>query len=403
MNRHLLPTTIGLLLVTGLLGARTTPAIATNSVVLWTDSSKVTAYTNWAKNYSATSGVAVTVVGKSDPRAELAKVAEASAPDVVIGSHEWAAQLQQDAAILPISIPKSAMFAPNIMQAFTFGSKRFGVPLQSESVALIRNMRLAQKAPKNFSDLETRALALANKNKSDSQWVPFAVQQGASGDVYHTFPLFTGLGGYLFGGSTTQINPRDIGIANKTFIRNSTLIDQWFKEGLLKSSVDADTALSAFTLGKSPYYITGPWNLQKIQQAQIKYVISAIPPIVVGSNPVPLVVVQGAMLTKWASGHGVSLQARTVLDALAGTSAQLSLANRLNRAPANLGTLKFYKNLDMKAFNQAAVGAIPVPTIPAMNATWVALGSAWVKATSGKSKANNAFTSAARTVKSAVG
>ena len=57
----------------------------------------------------------------------------------------------------------------------------------------------------------------------------------------------------------------------------------------------------------------------------------------------------------------------------------------------------------MKAFNQAAIGAIPVPTIPAMNATWVALGSAWVKATSGKSKANNAFTSAARTVKSAVG
>ena len=29
--------------------------------------------------------------------------------------------------------------------------------------------------------------------------LPFAVPQGANGDAYHMYPLFSGLGGYIFG------------------------------------------------------------------------------------------------------------------------------------------------------------------------------------------------------------
>jgi hypothetical protein len=166
--------------------------------------------------------------------------------------------------------------------------------------------------------------------------------------------------------------------------------------------VSADVALSSFTSGNAPFYISGPWNLGKIRSSGVKYAISGVPTIVPGIKPVPLIGVQGAMLTKWAQGHGVTIAAKKVLASFASKDSQLFISNLMLRAPANLQALKVYKRPDTDEFRAAGVGGVPMAAMTAMNAVWASVGTAWVKATSGASKAVPAFKSAAVVVKKAV-
>jgi len=377
-------------------------AHASTAVVLWADDTKASAYKTVAAEYSAKTGVAVTVVVKPKLKDDLKTVQDVDAPDVIIAAHDWIGGLRADNQIVDIRLNNTKEFGANVLGSFSLGSKLFGLPLQTENIALFRNTSLVKKAPKTFAELEATALALKKKNASNKNFVPFAVQQGTNGDAYHMFPLFTGLGGYLFGGTPGKWNPYDVGVDNKKFLKNAPLIDKWYKEGLIKASVDSATAKNAFTSGNSPYYITGPWFLADIRKSGVHYAISAVPQIVKGINPVPFSGVQGAMLTTWADKHGVSLSAKDFLNYLSTASVQLELADSLLRAPANIKALAKYSDKDMAAFGVAGANAIPMPAIPAMNAVWVAVGNAWIKATSGQGKAVADFKSAAKTMRDSI-
>lgn len=375
------------------------PARAGSAVVLWADDTKAPSYTTVAAEYTAKTGVAVTVVVKPKLKDDLKTVQDADAPDIIIGAHDWIGGLRADNKIADIRLVNAKEFSASTLGAFSLGAKLFGVPLQTENIALFRNTSLVRKAPKTFAELEATALALKKRNAGNKNFVPLAVQQGTGGDAYHMFPLFTGLGGYLFGGSAGKWNPYDVGVDNKTFLKNAPMIDKWYKEGLIRASVAWDTAKNAFTSGNSPYYITGPWFLSDIRKSGVHYAISAIPQIIKGINPVPFSGVQGAMLTTWADKHGVTLSAKDFLSYLATAPVQLELSTALLRAPANTKALAQYSDKDMAAFGIAGANAIPMPSIPAMNAVWGAVGGAWVKATSGQAKAVAAFKSAAKSMR----
>ena len=51
------------------------------------------------------------------------------------------------------------------------------------------------------------------------------------------------------------------------------------KDGYLSTNIDFDTAQSLFATGKVPYYVTGPWAVDKAKGAGIKYAISPLPTI----------------------------------------------------------------------------------------------------------------------------
>ena len=377
-------------------------AHASTAVVLWADDAKAPFFTTVAAEYTAKTGVAITVVSKPKLKDDLKTVQDADAPDIIIGAHDWIGGLRANNQIVDIRLNNAKEFGASTLGAFSLGAKLFGVPMQTENVALFRNTKLVPKAPKNFADLERTALALKKKNASNKNFIPFAVGQGTGGDAYHMFPLFTGLGGYLFGGTPGKWNPYDVGVDNKTFLKNAPLIDKWYREGLIKASVSGDIAKAAFTSGNAPYYITGPWFLQDIRNSGVHYAISSVPWIVKGIKPVPFSGVQGAMLSTWADKHGVALSAMDFLNYLATAPVQLELSTKLLRAPANLKALAKYSDKDMAAFGVAGANAIPMPSIPAMNAVWGAVGGAWVRATSGQAKAVAAFKSAAKSMRDTI-
>jgi len=387
-------------LITGSLIASPSQA-ASKPVVIWCDNARVAIIKMWATSNASKLG-AIKVVGQDSVKGSLKTVRPVDAPDIIIGAHDWIGALKADSKIQPVILPPTAKFDPKVKAAFQISGRQYGVPMQTENVALFRNTKLVPKAPKTFADLEKVALALKKKNSKNRNFVPFAVPQGAGGDAYHMYPLFSGLGGYFFGGNSLKWKTNDVGVANSKFIKNSVIIDKWYKEGLIKASVSAEIALTAFTSGNAPFYITGPWNLGKIRSSGVEYAITPVPNIVKGIQPVPLIGVQGAMLTKWANQHRVTIAAKKVLTALAQKDAQLFISNLMLRTPANLDAAKQFNRPGASEFQQAGKGGIPMAAMTAMNAVWASVGTAWVKATSGASKAAPAFKSADAVVRKAV-
>jgi maltose-binding protein MalE len=392
--------------------AVTSAASAPNAttLVIWADADRKAAVDQVAGAWARTKGVEVQVVQKDfgQIRSQLNTVAAETAPDVIVGAHDWIGELSANGSILPLT-PSAAtkkQFPQYALNSFSYGlaiKKLFGAPVALENIALVTNTKLA-KVPTSFADMEKQALAAKKKTKAQ---VGIAVQQGSGGDAYHMYPFFSGLGGYVFGTNKAgNLDPSDIGVANPKFLKNAPMIDKWNKEGLIRSQVAWDTGRDLFTKGKVAYYITGPWFLSDIRKAGIKYAISAFPTIVPGIKSVPFLGVQGFMVTKFSIAHGVeSLAKDLVANYMMQPPAQLALASANGRYPANLRAGTQVKDKDLKAFGKASAGGVPMPNIPAMSSVWGDLGAAWVRSTKGAGAitARKSFVGAQKSIAQKIG
>jgi arabinogalactan oligomer/maltooligosaccharide transport system substrate-binding protein len=390
--------------------AGTSATDQSTTIRIWADADRTPAVTQVANAWAQGKNVNVQVVQKDfgQIRSQLTTVANDTAPDVIVGAHDWTGELSANGSVLPLS-PSAAtkkQFPAYALNAFSYGTaikKLYAAPVALENIALFTNTKLA-KVPTSFADLERQALKAKKKTKAQ---VGLAVQQGATGDAYHMYPFFSGLGGYIFGTNRAgNLDPSDIGVANPKFLKNAALIDRWNKEGLIRSQVSGDIARDLFTKGKVAYYVTGPWFLGDVQKSGVKYAISAFPAIVPGLKATPFLGVQGFMVTKFSAVHGVeSLAKDLVANYMMRPASQLTLAAANQRFPANLVAGSQVKDKDLRAFGKASVGGVPMPNIPQMASVWQDLGAAWVRSTkgSGAVPARRSFLGASRSIAQKIG
>jgi len=370
------------------------------SVRIWVDNDRLAAVKKVAQAWAKKRGVDVDIIGRNtNIRDDLGTVKAENAPDVVLVSHDVTGQLAANGLVAPLFPKKAALkqIPGYARKAFTYG-KLYGMPVALENVGLFVNTKLA-KVPKNWNDLEKKALAFKRKGGGR---VALDVQQGG-GDAYHMYPLFSGLCGYVFGTSGGRLNPSKLGVANPKFIKNAKLIDRWNKEGLVDSKIDANTSTQLFTSGKAAYWITGPWNIDTVRKAGISFKIIQVPKIKCGS--VPFLGVAGFMVTKFAATHGVASAAKDFAGSYMATSnAQYQLTVLNGRYPANTAAAKRVKDKALRQIGLASKGGVPMPNIPQMNSVWGDLGTAWVKATkgSGATPAKAAFQTAAKNIRAKI-
>jgi arabinogalactan oligomer / maltooligosaccharide transport system substrate-binding protein len=396
-------TSVALLFVgPGLAAHRGTTA---TSLVIWVDSPQKPAVDQmiaaWGK---APATVLVHAFGNI--RDDLKTVKPENAPDIIIGPDDWTGNLASNGLIEPL-YPTTAtkkQFPSYALDGFSYGTavkKLYGAPYGIENIGLVVNTALA-KVPTTFAQLESEALAFKKKASGN---IAIAVPQGSGGDPYHMYPFFSGLGGYIFGRNHAgNLDPSNIGVANKTFLSNSALIDKWNKEGLINSKVDYNTAKNAFLKKQAAFWITGPWESDTLKSSGLKFKIVQLPKIKFQS--VPFLGVQGMMVTKYATDHGLDALAKDFVSGYMMTQgAQLAMANANGRAPANTLAAKKYTDPVLSAFGKAGVGGVPMPNIPQMDQVWTDLGQAWVKSTqgAGATKARLAFTTAARNIANKIG
>ncbi len=283
------------------------------TLTIWVDQNRKDAITQLANQWEAKNpGVNVNVVVQDfgSIRDKLGTVDASTAPDIILAAHDWTGQLAANGLVEPVYLSRAFKkeFPAYTLNALSYGvavKKLYGVPTQIENIGLVVNTSLV-KVPTTFAQLEREALAYKKKVHAS---FGIAVQQGAGYDAYHMYPFFSGLGGYIFGTNKAgNLDPSNIGVANKTFLKNASLIDKWNKEGLINSALTYDTAQNAFLKKQAAFYITGPWATQVLEQSGIKFKVIQMPKIV--DPAVPFLGVQGVMVTKYASVHGVDALAQ---------------------------------------------------------------------------------------------
>jgi arabinogalactan oligomer/maltooligosaccharide transport system substrate-binding protein len=351
--------------------------------------------------------VTVEVVEKNfgDIRDQLKTVAVAQAPDVIIGAHDWTGQLAADGLVLPLQPRRATLrqFPRYALDAFSYGTavkRLYGAPVALENIGLVVNTRLAA-VPRSWADLERRALAFKRRSADN---LAIAVPQAPAGDAYHMYPFFSGLGGYVFARNRAgNLNPRAIGVANPTFLRNAPMIDRWDRLGLINSKVNYDTAKNAFLKGQAAYWITGPWEADTLKSSGLRFRIVQVPRIKFRS--VPFLGVQGFMVTRHAQTHGTATLARDLVASyIMLPASQRALAAANGRFPANTVAGRQVNDPVLAQFGRAGTGGVPMPNIPQMSSVWEELGGAWLKSTNGTTtQARPTFQTAARNIRNKIG
>ena len=385
--------------------ALTAPA---GKVTIWTDADRKAAVDRVASAWGAGRGIDVVVVQKDfgKIRDDLKTVDASTAPDVIVGAHDWTGELAASGLVLPLfpSRATRAQFPQYALNAFSYGTavkRLYGAPVAIENIGLVVNTQLA-RVPRNFADLQRQALAFKRKKSGN---LAIAVQQGNNGDAYHMYPFFSGLCGYVFGTNRAgNLDPSDIGLDAPRFLRNAKQIDAWNKAGLVNAKVDDSAASSAFLNKRAAFWLTGPWNIDRVKKAGIKFKVVQMPRNKCAS--VPFLGVQGFMVTKFASNHGVESAAKDLVgNYMMSQASQTALAGANGRYPANTRAGARVSDATLKAFGVAGRGGVAMPNIPQMSAVWSDLGSAWVKSTkgAGATPARAAFATAARNIANKIG
>ena len=189
-------------------------------------------------------------------------------PDVFEGPHDQIGRFQQNGILAPVDLGANTdKFSKAAVQGVTYNGATMGVPWAVENVALLTNKTLAPECPATLDAAVANAKSLIAAGTVTSG-LGIALQIGSTGDAYHWQPLFSADGGYAFKQNADgTYDPKDMGIGGPGAIAAATRLQQLANEGIVQASVTADIAKVAFTTGKSPYWITGPWNIPDAKTA----------------------------------------------------------------------------------------------------------------------------------------
>lgn len=365
------------------------------TLTIWVDGARVKMVTDLGKKFTDKYKVPVVVqeLGFGDIRDQLKIAGPAKeGPDIIIGAHDWLGELVTNGLVEPLDLgAKAKNVDPVALRGFTYDGKLYGLPYLVEAVALIYNKDLVPTPPKTWDELKAVAKKLQDDKKVEQGYV---LQQG---DPYHTEPILTGFGGYVFAYKNGQYDPKDLGLDSPGGIAAYTEIENMVKAGLLRKDVDYNLMMSLFKEKKSAMFISGPWTLGDLRAAKVNYGIAPIPTM--KQTPRPFVGVQGWMVSAFGKNK---LQAKTFLtefvatdeamqalyDAVPGAISWLPIAGKLKE-----------KDPDIAAFLASASTGDPMPAIPQMSSVWEAWGKAITLIFQGQSTADKAIKDAAATIR----
>jgi len=387
--------------------APATPAQAAGEVIIvWADPIRASVLQReFAGGFQGATVQVVVKESLSALKTEFLASTPENGPDVIVAEQDWTGELVQAQKIRNLKVPSALakQFPANVLAGFRYNDRYYGIPVQFENVALITNAGLVQEPPKNFNKLMKVADALKAAGTTE---VGIAVGQGATGG-YDLYPLFSGLGGYLFGTDALgNFDPSNVGVANPQFLANASRIDRWNRTGLLNSAYTRETAKAAFVAGKAPFWITGPWDLATIKKLTFRYRISSVPAIIKGTPASSIVGARGFMVTVHAKAHGIKpLATKFVIQGLTTKKVQTAFGQASQRLPALIPSAETFPDPQLKAFGLAAAAGVPWPNIPQNRSGWVPMGTAWANATKGAAAvpAAAAFSGAQAEIVAAIG
>jgi maltose-binding protein MalE len=346
---------------------------AGDGLTLWVyDDGRIEVLTELGEQFADEFGVGVTVeaVDLTELRNQMLLGGSGSGPDLAIVPHDNLGSLAENGAVAPIDLgEKIDEYLPTSVEGFTYDGELLGVPLAVENIGFFYNTDLVDSPPATWDDVREAGSALVDSGDADAV-VAFPDL------TYNSYPLYTSFGGYIFGRDADgSFTADDIGMTNEGMVAGLEWIGALATDGLIPENVDWEAAHVLFETGRTPFILTGPWAVDRFQEAGVPYTVAPFPAAEPGGTPGhPFLGIQGLIVN--ANSDQLLLAEAFATELIATEEAMTAIFEAEPRPSAWASVFDLADDADSLGFGDAGVGAEPMPSIPAMGFVW----DAWVEA-----------------------
>lgn len=295
---------------------------------------------------------------------------EGNGPDLAIIPHDNLGALVENGAVAPADLGDAVgELLPGAVDGFTYGGELMGVPMAVENIGLIYNTDLVDAPPATWDELREVGGALVDSGDADA-----AI--GLPDLTYNSYPIFTSFGGYIFGQDAEgNFTADDFGLSNEGMVEGMSFIASLAADGLVPENVDWEAAHVLFETGREPFILTGPWAINRFQEAGVNYAVAPFPAAEAGGAPgLPFLGVQGLIVN--ANSDQLLLAQAFATEKLATEDSMRRIFDAEARPSAWTSVFELASDEDSQGFMAAGEAALPMPSIPAMGFVW----DAWVQA-----------------------
>ena len=314
-------------------------ASAATEIVVWADETRgpnltkvIAAKGDWVPGYT----IKVVTFSSFDALKEaFDKATDASGPDVVVAANDWVPAGAKSGKLAPLVLTAAvkARFNPTQFLDLTYKGKLYGVPVDINNVAMIYNTKLVSSAPVSFGEMVNyykankaskglkAGLCIAGGGMS---WGAHSVFSALGANAYQ----FNSRGGIVYGRSFSAV----------TFGKNvrTYLLDGKKSNGFFPAT---DTGCKDnFLAGTVPFAVIGNWEWKDYVAKGFTMNLMPVPGVASGTYGRMFGSVSGALLTTFATKHGVESAAKSLLtNFFASTDGQVRYQTLELRPPAEKG------------------------------------------------------------------
>ncbi|MFJ8532742.1 extracellular solute-binding protein [Streptomyces sp. NPDC093591] len=320
------------------------------------------------------------------------------APDVLRSEVGWTPAFAKKGYFAPLdgteALADKDKFQPNLIEQAQYEGKTYGVPLVTDTLALVYNKALFEKAgieaPKTWDDLKKAAATIKTKTGVDGYW-------GAV-DPYYAQPFLYGEGTDTVDAAAKKITVNSAA-AKKGY---STYLSLFDGKGLHKADTTAEAYAhiqDAFINGKVAAIIQGPWEITNFYKGsafkdKANLGIATVPAGSTGKAGAPT---GGHNLSVYAgSDEAHQKAAMKFVNFMTSAKSQTQIALKNSTLPTrdDAYTAEVKADPGIAGFQTVLPAAQPRPELPEYSSLWGPVGTELPKIVTGKESLDKGLSNA---------
>ena len=351
-------------------GNETEAPESAGSITVWVDADRAGVLEDAAKDFTADTGVEVKLVQKEFGEIRdqfVQQVPTGEGPDIAVGAHDWLGVLVTNGVVAPVELGDTASdFEQVAIDAWSYEGQTYGVPYAIENIGLLRNTDLVAEAPTSYDDM------IAKGTAAGTEYAFLVGLDPEASDPYHLYPFQTSFGAPVFGTDADgAYDPADLQIGNAGGQEFATWLASQGATGtgVFNTNITGDLARENFVAGKSPFFLTGPWNVPAAEEAGLNIAVDPIPSAG-GQDAQPFAGVQGFFLSSESENRLAANE--FLINYIGSEEVQTALYEVGGRAPALTAAFEAAVSSDpiTAGFGEVGANAVPMPSIPEMGSVW---------------------------------
>ncbi|MFI9833959.1 extracellular solute-binding protein [Streptomyces sp. NPDC051913] len=320
------------------------------------------------------------------------------APDVLRAEVGWTPAFAKKSYLLPLdgteALADQSKFKSNLLEQAKYEGKTYGVPLVTDTLALVYNKELFEKAgveaPKTWDDLKAAAATIKSKTGVDGYW--------GSTQAYYAQSFLYGEGTDTVDASAKKITVNSAA-AQKAY---GTWLDLFSGKGLHKADTTADAYAhiqDAFVNGKVAAIIQGPWEITNFYKGsafkdKTNLGIATVPAGSTGKAGAPT---GGHNLSVYAGSDAAHQKAALkFVNFMTSAKSQATIALKNSTLPTrdDAYTAEVKADPGIAGYQTVLAAAQPRPALPEYSSLWGPLDTELPKIAGGKESLDKGLSSA---------